>query len=264
MEKSAHALPSTVPASRVSAWGKALRLVRLFRDHLPDGPHPLREVSQLSGMTPSTTCRVLAAGVSEGVFYKGGGGTYGLIDAQTDSTSRTQLQPLHQLSADVHRVLATLHHRTKRVALLHTAVLLGDEPLRKCVGIRESSSDTFSRMLRSDSAATSDLDAAPLQADAPGQVVLAHLKEGQPLNRRMPRIRLDAPLLQPYLRLSDGLYARTRAPVSGWDLISAVVWRGQIPSGSVSLAIQSNQPATEERDYASMLMHVASRLSTLS
>ncbi|MGW2105120.1 hypothetical protein [Streptomyces sp. NPDC001948] len=180
---------------------------------LGPGPHKFREIVAQSKMTKSCIQRRLRMLVDADLCHRTSYGYYELQPADTVPVDAPGLVvPLGSTPLfNVGELLDQLHQRTNLVSLLHTYHPLRAE--RLCVAAAGTSDIRFRRHALLFPKAIERLRQAPLDSDAPGLAILANLA------------RRDAPLREDLRQIRHNQVARTKSPITGWNLVSAPIRR---------------------------------------
>jgi DNA-binding IclR family transcriptional regulator len=180
-----------------------------------DGPHSLQSIISNAELSRSTVQRILHSGVKEGFVRQNGHGRYSLATltyghVAYDAASRSMVD-----IEEIRQQLDTVSRETGCLALLHAALLAGQ--LRKvCVAccappgspVREES---FVGAVK------------PLEGDATGQVILAHLGDTQPRDPRLDTIRQRGYAVTPLFKAGSA------------RIVAAPLLRGAVPVGAISV-----------------------------
>ncbi|MFD9562224.1 hypothetical protein [Streptomyces sp. NPDC059994] len=192
---------------------EAARSYRVFKAmlELGPGPQPMSRIVHRTGMDRGVVRRRLAAMREAGLcaLSPGSPGHYELTTAVLGTDEARLLHAVPGVQARSRRYLAALQQQTGQIVFLHGLMLL-DSPVRLCVEYCSGARADFTEELAAHPTAAGRLRQAPLAADAPGLVMLAHLDETVALSGQLQQIR------------SRG-YVSSPSALPGWDFVSVPV-----------------------------------------
>ncbi|MGX5183432.1 helix-turn-helix domain-containing protein [Streptomyces avermitilis] len=203
---------------------------------LGHGPHQPRDIVEVCGLPRRLVYRRLQQLIEAGLVRRSPGlyGHYELVPLALHIHRGQSLIAPVSGTAEVQSVLESLHTETGEVVMFHAFLSLG--ATRVCTDLVGESLALRRAVLR-DPAGAAALREAPLQSDAPGRVILAHMAgpdAGQP---EFEMIRQSG-------------VARSAAPLPGWNWVSAAVppQSGTTPEavspiiGAASLLVPAKSP----------------------
>lgn len=203
---------------------------------LGHGPHQPREIVEVCGLPRRLVYRRLQQLIEAGLVRRSPGlyGHYELVPLALQINRGQSLIAPVSGAAEVQNVLESIHAETGEVVMFHAFLSLG--ATRVCTDLVGESLALRRAVLR-DPAGASALREAPLKADAPGRVILAHLAGPDADQPEFEMIRQTG-------------VARSAAPLPGWNWVSAAVppRSGTTPEavspiiGAVSLLAPANSP----------------------
>jgi hypothetical protein len=196
---------------------------------LGPGPHRLRDVAARARLGPSTAHRILQAAIRAGTVSKEQRGQYALAErpdpAPAPQPPAAMGQPL-AVSRRIRLGLAGLQRATGQPVLLYVPLIL-DPPMRYCLAYFAPEHDELisdaERLL-----ATDMVFCAPLTADAPGRLILAHMTAQTP-GGADPRARA----------LAGAGHATGPSPVAGWDSLAVPLRRYGHIAGAVCITART-------------------------
>ncbi len=178
---------------------------------LGDGPHALRAIVGRTTLSRSTVQRHIVSGIRNGFIRQPSHGHYALTEEPEDWTV-----PAHQAlpaSGARRQSLAALSRDSGHTASLHVAVLT-DVPMQRCVARSEVADPPLLH---------GELGGArPLDADAAGHAILAHLALPHMDREQRQAIRARGWVSSP-------------GPVAGTSMLAAPILRFGVPVGALSL-----------------------------
>lgn len=223
---------------------------------LGPGPHRLRDVAARAELGASTAHRILQAAIRAGRVSKAQRGRYLLTSPQetiTEPVDRPPAPPEPEgpaskplaVSLRIRLGLAALQKATDQPVLLYVPLIL-DVPMRYCLAYFAPKHDELlsdaERLLASDM-----VFCAPLTVDAPGRLIMAHMRSGTD--------GAKAPTLD------GGAYAYSPSPVAGWHTLAAPLRRyGQI-AGTICVTARSSWMWRYRGQALHQLLRVARELS---
>ncbi|WP_409235718.1 hypothetical protein [Streptomyces sp. PA5.6] len=152
---------------------------------------------------------------------------------------------------DIALLLAHLHCHTRQAVLLHTHSPLTSE--RLCIAAAGTSNPTLSRDLAHTPHAADRLRQAPLDADAPGLTILAHLTGHK------------APLRADLHQIRAAQVALSLSPLPGWTLVSVPLHQlpgaGTHVCAAVSILTPDRAPGAPLVTYGKLLRNAMSTYS---
>ncbi|MFJ5817271.1 hypothetical protein ACIQGT_25745 [Streptomyces sp. NPDC093108] len=221
---------------------------------LGPGPHPFNSIVASSGLSGSEVHRRLRQLVDAGLCLKP---RYGHYELRLHATAWDHgLGLLHPGATPPRQTIALLNElsrRTEQMVFLHTYSPLTRE--RVCVAVAGSKSQQFERSLAREPQAENTLRQAPLDEDAPGLILLAHICDTHsPLSNTLQRIRQAG-------------VAVSRSPLHGWSWTSVPVQRlpGSAPlrgaEPRVTAAVSVLAPETSSGAHVVAYHHLLRRLA---
>ncbi|MER6734696.1 helix-turn-helix domain-containing protein [Streptomyces puniciscabiei] len=215
------------------------------------GEQPLAVIAESAGLPAPTAHRYLQALVREGaVEQRGPRARYSLIGLRHDSPPSLitrRPSPDDQVSPAVRAELVRMQSRTGQIALAYRPHLIGS-PMRICEA--RACGAHGEELLTAPRAALQTLEAAPLEADAAGLVILACLGPAASRNIDTSRIRAEGHAVGP-------------SSLRGRTMIAAPLWFGPVVAGSVALLAgdaQMERLANRSR-YIAAVMDTAAAMS---
>ncbi|MFJ1874233.1 IclR family transcriptional regulator [Streptomyces chartreusis] len=195
---------------------EALRSYHVFKTLLEmgPGPHPMRRIVERTGLPRGVVRRRLNAMREAGLCCPTPEfpGHHELTTAVLGADSQHLLHALPGVQSRSRQYLSALQQQTGQIVFMHGHMLL-DSPVRLCVECRGDSRPDFARDLAAHPTAAGRLRQAPLAADAPGLVILAHLDDNVSLSSQLRTIRALG-------------YAISGSPLPGWSFVSVPVHAG--------------------------------------
>ncbi|MCZ1012080.1 helix-turn-helix domain-containing protein [Streptomyces lydicus] len=224
------------------------------------GPHSLPDLVERTGLPRPELRRYLTAMTQTGLCaaVRGMPGHYELAARVTADDTSWLVHSLPAAPAEERNHVRELHEATGQVALMHGHVLL-PVPLRIWVDVWGAEASGFLKQLTAHPDAAGRLRQAPLDIDAPGLVIRAHLDPFQPTSDELQSVRAKG-------------YAVTAAPLPGWSLLSVPVHhapeqvglpdygRHQI-AGALSLVVPTQDLDAHFAQWLAALQHSARSLS---
>lgn len=196
---------------------------------LGKGPLTLGEIADESEIPRSSVRAALKALTQSGLCTVSGGtpAHYKLLVQPADTTSHTRVRALPSAPTAYREELRALQQRTHCPVLLHSYLAL--PPQRLCIDL--IADQRIEQALKAAPEAANQLRAAPLDVDAPGKVIAAHLA-------------LSAPTIE-LQRIRSRGFDLSPAPIAGSTLLSVPVYaraeqlaaRGPQVAGAVSLLV---------------------------
>ncbi|MFI1203467.1 hypothetical protein ACH4VR_29230 [Streptomyces sp. NPDC020883] len=220
-------------------------------ENLGPGMHPMWRIIDDTKYGKSTVHRILKAGVRANAFVHPRQGQYGL--ARGKLTSPAEGLPEATITGDgvLSRELSLLQRQTAQVVMVFTAVLVGGTGSRLCLHSNMAKRADFQAALtRCDPADRDRLTMAPLHADAAGLVIQAYLDD-VPASSFTREIRAEG-------------HALTPAPVPGWQMLAAPLFRGRSVTGAVAIVGLPTQIQRHRHSYVPTVMQTAARMSRRS
>ncbi|MEW2493905.1 helix-turn-helix domain-containing protein [Streptomyces nodosus] len=203
---------------------------------LGHGPHQPRDIVEVCGLPRRLVYRRLQQLIEAGLVRRSPGlyGHYELVPLALHIHRGQSLIAPVSGTAEVQSVLESLHTETGEVVMFHAFLSLG--ATRVCTDLVGESLALRRAVLR-DPAGAAALREAPLQSDAPGRVILAHMAGPDADQPEFEMIRQSG-------------VARSAAPLPGWNWVSAAVppQSGTTPEavspiiGAVSLLVPAKSP----------------------
>ncbi|KPI23471.1 transcriptional regulator, IclR family [Actinobacteria bacterium OK074] len=241
------------PAEECSAttYDRAFRLISAFTA-LGPGPQRLHDVASRAELLPSTTHRILQAGIRAGVFRKAGRGRYLLEYSRVapmgtpDPVATIRSYRLgSSIEGRAENILGALRRTTGQTVMLHVPILVG-VPSRYCLAYLAPDPDSL--MNDAERQVVSDVVlGAPLHADSQGEAMLAHL---------VPRAAADTRLRS----IADARFTCGPSPVAGWVTVTSPVACGGRLVAAVTLAARRNWLARHRRPTVAQVMRAAAAL----
>lgn len=192
---------------------EALRSYQVFKAMLGmgPGPHAMRKIVEESGLPRGAVRRRLDAMREAGLCSPSPGrpGHHELTTAVLKADRQRLLHALPGIQLRSRRYLTALQEQTGQVVFMHGHMLL-ESPVRLCVEYFCDERPDFARELAAHPTAAGRLRQAPLAADAPGLVILAHLDDTIPLSGQLQTIRTLG-------------YATSDSSLPGWSFVSVPV-----------------------------------------
>lgn len=226
---------------------------------LGPGPHRLRDVAARAELGASTAHRILQAAIRAGKVSKAQRGRYVLTGSA--GTRAATHRPLPELpdrpepvgpaskplavSLRIRLGLAALQKATEQPVLLYVPLIV-DIPVRYCLAYFAPRHDELlrdaERLLASDM-----VFCAPLTVDAPGQLIMAHMRP----ERSHARTRAG----------TEREYAFSPSPVAGWNTLAVPLRRfGQI-AGAISITAPASWMWRYRGDALNQLLRLTRELS---
>ncbi|MGW2654362.1 helix-turn-helix domain-containing protein [Streptomyces sp. NPDC001478] len=203
---------------------------------LGHGPHQPRDIVEVCGLPRRLVYRRLQQLIEAGLVRRSPGlyGHYELVPLALQVHSGQSLIAPVAGATEVQSVLESLHEATGEVVTFHAFLSLG--ATRVCTDL-VGESPALRRAVLRDPAGASALREAPLESDAPGRVILAHMAG---LDSNQADLRM----------IRQTGVARSAAPLPDWNWVSAAVppQSGTAPEavspviGAVSLLVPANSP----------------------
>jgi hypothetical protein len=228
---------------------------------LGPGPHRLRDLAARAELGASTAHRILQAAIRAGKVSKAQRGRYiltgsgGATPAETGPAGPraathwpdpigSASKPL-AVSLRTRLGLAALQKATEQPVLLYVPLCV-DIPVRYCLAYFAPKHDELlrdaERLLASDM-----VFCAPLTVDAPGQLIMAHMRPG----RSRARTQVGA----------EREYAFSPSPVAGWNTLAVPLRRfGQI-AGAISITAPASWMWRHRGDALNRLLRLTRELS---
>ncbi|MEU6070605.1 helix-turn-helix domain-containing protein [Streptomyces sp. NPDC047082] len=179
---------------------------------LGPGPHKFRTIVRRSGLPNDTVHRRLRQLIAAQLCRRPRRGYYELQSAAAPISGTPGLvHPSSVPLLDVDHLLEALHRRTQQVILLHTYSPVTSE--RLCIAAAGTNNERLQREMALVPAAIDHLRQAPLDSDAPGLAILAHL------------VGHDTPPREDLRRIRATQVAHSRSPLPGWAIVSVPVRR---------------------------------------
>ncbi|MFI0961477.1 hypothetical protein ACH4S8_08740 [Streptomyces sp. NPDC021080] len=179
---------------------------------LGDGPHALRAIVGRTALSRSTVQRHILSGLRYGFIRQPSHGHYALAEEPEDRTVLAyQALPVSGVNR---RFLAALSRESGHTARLHVAVLT-DVPMQMCVARQSEAADP--PLLDGELGSTH-----PLDADAAGHAILAHLALPHMDREERQGIRTRG-------------WVASAGPVAGTRMLAAPILRFGVPVGSLSV-----------------------------
>lgn len=175
------------------------------------GPHPIPLLGEVTGLPRPQVRGYLRAMAQVGLCMPTSGmpGHYELTVPVVGSDVNWLLHSFPGAAAGDRDLLGELHQATGQVVLVHSHMLY-PAPVRLWVDYWCGDADGFLRQLAAHPTAAGRLSQAPLDADAPGEVISAYLDSTQPLSAELEAIRTRGYKVGP-------------APLAGWSFVSVPI-----------------------------------------
>ncbi|MFD9562217.1 hypothetical protein [Streptomyces sp. NPDC059994] len=220
-------------------------------EELGPGVHPMWRIIEDTNYTKSTVHRILTAGVRADAFVHPRQGHYGLARGRLSNPAERLTDSAVTDDGVLYRELALLQRQTAQVVLVFTAVLVGGTNSRLCLHSNMAKRADFQAALARCTPQVRDrLTMAPLPADAAGLVIQAYLDD-VPGSSYTREIRAEG-------------HALTPAPVPGWEMLAAPLFRGRTVTGALALLGLPQQVQRHRHSYVPSLMQTAARMSRRS
>ncbi|MFD0501482.1 IclR family transcriptional regulator [Streptomyces rhizosphaericus] len=220
-------------------------------EELGPGVHPMWRIIEGTRYRKSTVHRILNSGVRAEAFVHPRQGHYGMARGKLADPADQLASLAVAEDGALQREAALLQRQTAQVVMVFTAVLVGTTSFRLCLHSNMAKRVDFQAALaRCTSHARDRLTNAPLHADAAGLVVQAYLDD-IPASSYTQEIRREG-------------HALTPAPVPGWEMLAAPLFRGRAVTGAIAVLGLPTQIQRHRHSYVPALMQVAARVSRRS
>jgi len=229
------------------------RVFRVYQavEELGPGVHPMWRIIENTKYTKSTVHRILSAGVRADAFVHPRQGQYGLARGRLSTLGEGLPDSAVMDDGVLYRELALLQRQTAQVVMVFSAVLIGGTGTRLCLHSNMAKRADFQAALARCTPQVRDrLTMAPLHADAAGLVIQAYLDDA-PASSFTREIRAEG-------------HALTQAPVPGWEMLAAPLFRGRTVTGALAVLGLPTQIQRHRHSYVPGLMQTAARMSRRS
>ncbi|MGW2111002.1 helix-turn-helix domain-containing protein [Streptomyces sp. NPDC001948] len=220
-------------------------------EELGPGVHPMWRIIENTKYTKSTVHRILSAGVRAQAFVHPRQGQYGLARGRLATPAEGLPDSAVMDDGVLYRELSLLQRQTAQVVMVFSAVLVAGTGSRLCLHSNMAKRADFQAALARCTPQIRDrLTMAPLHADAAGLVIQAYLDDA-PASRFTREIRAEG-------------HALTPAPVPGWEMLAAPLFRGRSVTGALAVLGLPTQIQRHRHSYVPALMQTAARMSRRS